>query len=92
MAAELTGILQALLWTDERRDRLPMTGLRLRSDSLETLRHAAGRRMGQEHLAPQGRIHAQVGKLSGLGIRVEMQHVTGHSEEPGNEAADWIAG
>ena len=60
VAAELTGILQALLWTEERHAREPVDTLWLRSDSQASLSQAEGRTRGKEHTALQDRIHAQL--------------------------------
>ena len=51
-----------------------------------------GTHRGKEHSGLQERIHLALARLRKLNMVVFFQHVKGHSGDPGNDAADWVAG
>ena len=92
MSAELTAILKLLEWGETRHARLPITTLWMCYDSQEAAAQSTGTHRGKEHSQLQDRIHRALARRCKLQVAVLFHHVKGHSGDPGNDAADWVAG
>ena len=91
MSAELTGILMALITATDRMDHTPIREIWVMVDSQEALAQAGGQHRGGEHTTLQRNIHLQLAILRSKQVIVHLEHVKGHSNDPGNDAADWVA-